>query len=149
MAKRQGLNNKLIQAYRLAIYRVLTDPPFDLRIDHYSEALADWHARVGVNYSALISAANPRSRQLDKTENQRRHSELIHQLRNHPFAEGLNLDPSGQWPDEPSVLIGGISSKEAHALAEIWGQNAWLEADRKAIPRLTAQSERAGYLRKP
>jgi len=81
---------------------------------------------------------------LGKTENQRRHSALIQQLRNHPFAEGLNLDPSGQWPDEPSVLIGGISSKEAHALAEIWGQNAWLEADRKAIPRLAAQSERAG-----
>ena len=52
------------------------------------------------------------------------------------FLRGRGIDPKGEWPDEASLLILGISFKDACALAAELGQNALLWNGADANPRL-------------
>jgi len=37
---------------------------------------------------------------------------------------GMGRDPGGEWPSEPSVLVLGISRREAEVLGRSYDQNA-------------------------
>lgn len=129
-------SNKLNDAYRQARYRVLAEPPFVLHIDQHSPELAAWHADYGVTQSAFLTAANPGSRLLQKDENLTRHEHLMSSVDGFPTTKGRGEDPQGHWPDEASLLVGGISLSDARELARRFGQNALLYAGPDARPGL-------------
>jgi hypothetical protein len=126
----------LADAYRLARYRVLTEPAFVLRIGQYCPELAAWHAANRVVETAFLTAANPGSRLLSDSENHVRHEQLISLVERYPFAPGCGEDPDHEWPDEPSLLIGGLTVSEAQDLARRFGQNAFVHIGLGACPRL-------------
>ncbi|MEN1728530.1 MAG: DUF3293 domain-containing protein [Pseudomonadota bacterium] len=132
----ERLTPELVSAYRAAIYRVCHEPPFELKVDERSASLSAWLRQSDFETAALITAANPASRSLPDSENQQRHANLLASLVGRSFLEGENLDPAGQWPAERSVLIAGMGQEQARVLARQWGQNAWLQIDSDAIPRL-------------
>jgi hypothetical protein len=140
MAERSPPPPALVQAYRSAIYRVLAEPAFELLVDRYSPRLADWHLRCGVNCSALITADNPGSERLASEENLARHRQLRSALESWTVLEARNFDPQGEWPEERSLLVAGLGEADARALADRWGQNAWLQCGPDAIPRLMLSS---------
>jgi hypothetical protein len=128
----------LAEAYAQTDYRVLTTPPFVLRVAEPSPALCQLHADRGVVSSAFLSAANPGSRLLLETENEQRARVLVRTLE----ARGLDFVPAiggaedQDWPPEPSVLILGITLDEARALAAEAGQRAFLWIGSDGLPSL-------------
>lgn len=129
---------ELLAAYRAAHYRVEADPAFDLIPDQLSEALSALHSSHHVRGSAFITAANPASILFDSASNEARAAELEARVQNSGwvFLRGRGIDPKGEWPDEASLLILGISFKDACALAAELGQNALLWNGADAIARL-------------
>jgi hypothetical protein len=111
---------------------------FILRVDEPSAPLRACHAAFGVNCSTFITAWNPRSEPTPQHENEvamaRLHRELAAMgLR---WLRGEGIDPSGDWPGEPSLLVLGLDETAARELAGRFGQNALLCADAGAAPRL-------------
>ena len=122
----------------MAEYRVHDDPPFTLRIDTPHAALAAAHAGHGVDCSAYVTACNPYGREVDETDNARRHATLGRTLAARGFAciEGAGHDPTGAWRAEPSWLVFGLDSEAAKALGVELQQNALLWSGADAVPRL-------------
>jgi hypothetical protein len=121
----------LLAAYRAAEYVVPIgarlcpfhpDRPAPGRLDTW---LAD-HGPAG-----WLSAFNPGSRRLTILDNLRRHDALWRRLRSEgrTALAGYATDPSGEWPDEPSLLVPGIGLEPLNRLALEFGQIAflWLE----------------------
>jgi len=127
---------ELDQAYRATVYRVLYGEPFDLRIDRYSQALADWQLHMSVSHSDLITAFNPGSRVCSGAENVHRSRQLERRLPSNLRVAAVGIDPSGVWPDEAGFLIGGMDRDQVLELMVEFGQNAWVHAGPEAIPRL-------------
>jgi len=132
----------LADAYRLARYRVLAEPTFVLRIGQYCPELAAWQAANRVVETAFLTAANPGSRLLSDNENLVRHEQLIALVEGFPAAPGRGEDPDHRWPDEPSLLIGGLPVSKAQDLARRFGQNAFVHIGLDACPRLVWTSEK-------
>lgn len=127
---------ELVEAYRKAAYEVHAEPPFTLRVDDPSPALASLHAALGVHASAFITAHNP-GEELEPAENETRQAALEAHVRRRgfPMIPGVGRDDAGTWA-EASVLVLGISREEACALGREYGQNAILHAAEDAVPRL-------------
>jgi len=49
---------------------------------------------------------------------------------------GVGRDPRGEWPAEPSVLVLGISRREAEILGRSYEQNAVVFVERGGAPEL-------------
>ncbi len=127
-------NLALDAAYRATEYRVFTDPPLVLHVDHREPRLSALMAGGG----AWLTACNPGSRQLLEAENACRMAALRDELRIAylTFIKGVAIDLEGLWPDEPSLLVPGIDTGRACALARKHGQNALLLISIDATPRL-------------
>ncbi|MBS1190225.1 MAG: hypothetical protein H6R10_2017 [Rhodocyclaceae bacterium] len=129
----------LERAYRATAYRVfLSGGALDLRIDAPCPALAAWLQAQGVAEWAILTAANPASRQLPAQENAARQAELECALLEdgfEPFA-GENIADAGNWPAEESCFVSGITRSEAVALALRFGQNAMVFGVADGVPRL-------------
>lgn len=138
----------LDRAYRATCYHVRAEPPFDLAIDQFSDALARVHATHGVTCSAIVTACNPHSERLSDHDNAARMRQLNHEVAEAGYPTitgvaiaGVAIDPAEhplreRWPDEPNLLILGISLPQARALGSRWQQNAIVVAGHDAIPRL-------------
>lgn len=124
---------RLDRVYRGTHFHVHAPSPFVLKIDEPSAELAALHAQHGVSCSAFVTAWNPRSRTLPDGENEARQHELLAVLRGDGITTlpGTGVDPSGQWPGEPSVLALGLSRSRARQLGERFEQNAivWVGPD--------------------
>lgn len=129
----------LADAYRRTEFRV-ADRGWDfvLRIDQPSAVLASCHEAFGVTRSAYLTAWNPRSEPTALENNQSAQLRLEAELMDAGFAylRGEGVDPAGEWPGEPSVLVLGISADEAERLGRTYGQNAIVVAGRDVVPRL-------------
>ena len=127
-----------LRAYRETRYRVDADPPFTLRVDVRSDALAALHARRGVAASAFVTACNPHGRLLDAAGNAGRRARLLDELARLGTAHvaGLGRHPSNDWPGEESVLALGLDLDAACALARRHAQNALLWCGADATPAL-------------
>ena len=125
-------------AYRATEYRVFAEIPFSLRIDRLEPALAALFARTGVTRAAYITACNPGSRMLPDAANLDRMQALRADLKAAAcrFLEGAAIDPVGNWPDEPSLLVLGIEADAARAIGRQFGQNALLLIGADTTPRL-------------
>jgi hypothetical protein len=126
-------------AYRATIYRVHTgSATFDLRVDAPSSQLAALMRRHGVATAAYLTACNPRSVRVPDAVNRSANDALrLALVRADAFTfDGEAVDPTGEWPPEPSFLALGISAPAATELGVRFGQNAMLFAEADAMPRL-------------
>jgi hypothetical protein len=129
----------LIASYRAADYRAGSDSAaIILRIDQYSESLAQLLAASGRQCAVFITACNPGSQPQSRVTNRAADARLRAELSRHTdqIIEGASSDPSGIWPAEPSLLALGVELDVAQALGRQFGQNAIVWAGADAIPRL-------------
>ena len=116
-----------IAAYAATHYAVHgIEPGFVLRADQPSAELKALHAQTRVACSAFMTAWNPGSRRRANEINEAAQSELEATLRaaGFPLFGGVAVDPTGDWPEEPSVLVLGIHREHAAQLGRHYGQNA-------------------------
>ncbi len=128
-----------IAAYAATHYVVNgIEPPFVLRGGQPSAELKALHERTRVACSAFLTAWNPGSRRRANEINQAAQSELEATLRAAGFSlfAGVAVDPTGDWPEEESVLVLGIPRERAEQLGRHYGQNAILSIGADAVPEV-------------
>lgn len=74
----------------------------------------------------FITAWNPMSQELSRSENEARNEELGNALSEYAVFGGEGRDPEGIWEAERSFLVIGISRANAVALARKYNQRAIL-----------------------
>jgi hypothetical protein len=119
----------LIQAYRNAQYFVhYGEEVLLLKVGFINHALGNLIKAQGKATAAFLTAYNPHSQPQDETINAQAHERLLERLRANGIAviEGLGTDPDEDWDAEPSVLALGLTLSQAEALADEFGQNAFL-----------------------
>jgi hypothetical protein len=133
------LRADLFDAYRRTEYRVADcGYSFVLRIGEPSDALRDCHGDFAVACSAFITACNPRSTATPRAANEAAMSRLEHALADLccRWLRGEGIDPSGEWPGEPSLLALGLDEAAAIELARRFDQYAIVWSGADAAPRL-------------
>lgn len=125
------------EAFLDTCYRIyLPTATADVRIGSKAQAVDDWVRAHAAASAAIITACNPRSRQLTRSANRRRQCALLHLLHgmNHPMLPGRNIAVAGDWPEEPSLVIAALSRGAARRLAARYKQHAcvWLALGRPA-----------------
>jgi len=127
------------QAFNQAIYRV--DAPggaIRLRVGRRAGA-ARLRARLPAHGDGwVITPCNPRAKRMPRPINDRRldalHALLARQRR--PWLSACNLEPHGDWPDEPGAYIYRIPAPVARSIAVRFGQAALLRVPRHKPPEL-------------
>lgn len=133
------MDHDLVAAYLRTDYRVDDRGyTFVMRVNERSEPLRACHASFAVECSAFITAWNPRSESQSLADNEAAMTRLEHRLASIQlqWLRGEGLDPTGEWPGEPSLLVLGLDEDAAIALGVEFGQNAVLCAASDATPRL-------------
>ena len=99
------------------------------------DALLDRH---NATCATIVTAFNPRSRELAPEANKERHQSLVRLLeeRGLTFLLGEGRDPSGQWTAETECIVFGISLAEGLEIARRFDQNAVVFVERGRAPRL-------------
>lgn len=117
---------------------MFTAPPVALRIGESSDALDALLEDAGVDTAAFVTAANPRGMPADPEDNALSTEALLVAQREAGYAcvPGAGGDPRGEWPSEPSVLVLGISRREAEILGRSYEQNAIVFVERGGAPEL-------------
>lgn len=134
-----AISDQLIANYTHADYRIgAAADCITLKIDQYSEPLAQFLATLNQSCAAIISAYNPCSQLVNDEENIAAHEALRHFLAGHAYQgiESVHTDPSGVWPAEKSFFIPGIDIHSAKSFGQQFSQNAIVWIERDAIPRL-------------
>ena len=137
--QRPAVSPTLITAYRATHYCVTGVPEaFVLRIDQHSPYLAACHQSHGVSTSAFLTAYNPLSQPTGDAANEAAQTRLANRLRegSYLYLDGLGLDPSGDWPAEPSLLVLGITLNDAWSIGVEFAQNGFVWCAPDAVPRL-------------
>lgn len=133
------MDEALLKAYRQARYRVhLPTGTETLTIDAASRPLARLLKCRNARGAAIITACNPASRLQTAAVNRAASARLDVRLAQagHHRIPTTAVDPAGQWPDEPGVLVVGISRHVARAVAREFGQNALVWVDAGGVPCL-------------
>jgi hypothetical protein len=133
------LDPELLAAYRRTEYRVDdAGYAFVLRVGEPSDALRDCHAAFGVNCSTFITAWNPRSTPTPGEQNAAAMARLEQAVAalGCRWLRGEGIDPHGDWPGEPSVLVLGLDEAAAVGLAGRFDQHAIVCSGVDATPRL-------------
>ena len=89
--------------------------------------------RHGVDRWAFITAWNPKSIELPRQENDRRQAQLLSRLANYIVVPGEGVGRDVTWAPEPSLLVLGISRKDAIRLGRAFEQLA-IVAGHKGFP---------------
>ena len=126
----------LSAAYNAAHYRVFADPPFVLRVGERSAELNALLASHSAGTWAFITACNPGSVPLSDEENAERMVRLREMLNHLTTYPGEGIDPTDEWPGEPSVLVVGIDRAEAVEVAKTFEQAAILAGIRGGAAEL-------------
>jgi len=126
------IDPSLLAAYLGAEYVVFSEPAISLRVGQRSEALEALLDDAGAETAAFVTAANPGGKAADPGENALSTEALLLAQREAGYAciPGVGRDPGGEWPAEPSVLVLGISRREAEVLGRSYEQNAVLFAEK-------------------
>lgn len=133
-----AIPSDLIEAYRTTDYHVETEAPFVLTVGLASPALAKLYSKHRCDCAAYVTASNPFSQVASDVDNQRRHAELVEELKNRSlhFLEGMGRDSRDQWPGEASCLVLGLSLEAAKKLGRQFGQNALVWCGPDTVPQL-------------
>jgi hypothetical protein len=132
------LRPDLIDAYQRALYVVFGEPALLIRIGEPNPELDALLKDHEAHTAAFVTAANPHGARLSAAENHAAAEALLKSefLIGHAWCQGEGRDPAGQWPAEPSVLVIGLSRKDAAALGFVYGQNAIVFIDKGKAPEL-------------
>jgi Protein of unknown function (DUF3293) len=133
------LSPALLDAYRRTQYLIFVgDLQIELEIDTHSPQLAELLRRESRQSAAVLTAWNPRSEPRSEAENRAAQIDLLRLLKTLPVVSysGENRARDNAWPIEPSVLVLGVDRATAQALAQRFGQLAFLWSDTSAIPQL-------------
>lgn len=132
------IDRETIQAYLETHYCVQTEPVIVLRVDEPCPDLAVAHDRKNADCSAFLTAWNPLSQVLSGSENASRHVALTNELehRSLEYVDVVSHHPSNGWPNEPGVLVFGLSLEAAKTLGTRYEQNAIVWNGPDAVPRL-------------
>lgn len=135
-----AIPENLRAAYHAALYEV--DPPQGAPIRFQAgvpstdlDALLD---AKQCSQAVLVTACNPRSVALCAAENAAAQENLRNELAAcaHAFLPGRGLDPTGAWPSEPSFLVLGLDRAAGAALAQAYGQYAFVYLMRGRAPEI-------------
>lgn len=132
------LDQTLINAYLKTHYHVRMAKHFILEIGKQSPELLRWQSIFGVDCSAFITAHNPLGVRLPDQENEDRNNILLSEVQAiyKTVVKGFGQDPLGEWPNEDSFLIFGISLDDAKAVGNKYEQNAIVWCGSDAVPQL-------------
>jgi len=122
------IDQDLRNAYELAMYR-LFDSGILFKINQKNDDLALLLSQFQASNGYFISAFNPKSRILEKTDNLQRHELLKSKLLllKGTIFEGIGEDANDEWPGELSFLVIGISRAAIIDMARFFGQLAVVE----------------------
>ncbi len=126
----------LDQLYNAAEYAVDDGAlRFVIRIGELSDELDALLQEAQCDSWAFISAHNPRSTELTKSENDARHGRFLLFLdeKGYRYFAGYGQSPDGSWTPETSLLIIGIDRDEAVRIGRKFEQHAVL-AGRGGFP---------------
>lgn len=118
---------KLTEFYQSTSYRARTSRgELTLRIGERSELLDRLLDDCEVSEWAYLTSCNPHSQRLTDKENSARVQELRDLLDSGgwPYFSGSSCADEGDWPDEESVLILGVSLNTALKIGSQFGQYA-------------------------
>ncbi|MCW8878521.1 MAG: DUF3293 domain-containing protein [Kangiellaceae bacterium] len=121
--------NKLASAYREAIYQFsFQGLNYNLEVDRKNENLDRLLGSLDTSQAAFITAFNPQSQILSKTENTLNQSRLVKRVEQMGFQylKGFSTDQNFSWPKEESLFVTGISFEKALALAVEFNQKGFL-----------------------
>lgn len=139
----QLIDQQLLAAYRSTTYRVAAQgTTLALHIDQHNADLAKLLQDTGVDCAALLTAWNPGSNWLSRTDNALRQRALLDELAAGGFCwlPAANVPHHGSsigedWTED-SVLVLALDRHGANAIAARYGQCAFLWMDRSATPQL-------------
>ncbi len=139
MTPNRNLPNELLEAYLKTAY-VISDEAFNftLRVNEKNSDLDDLLRLYQKEFAAFLTAYNPRSELLNRSENEKRQRELISILeaKGYQFLGGYGQSQTSDWSPEASVLILGMDLQTASKLARRFEQNAFLFIAKGAAPEL-------------
>lgn len=117
------LDRRLVEAYLRTIYAVAN---FEVNIGQCYLAFEKWLEEQGVKTYTFITAWNPASRILPKSENILRNNDLEAGLQkvSSIVLPARHIALAGNWPPEASFWAGDISDENAVLLGKKYDQNA-------------------------
>ncbi|QDU71923.1 DUF3293 domain-containing protein [Mucisphaera calidilacus] len=127
------MSRELLEAYRATSYTAETPAGvITLRVGQTCRAMRRLMGEHGVMTAVYLTAANPGSEVLSDAENAARLAELDASLDRDGFDYyvGRAIADAGDWPDEASRLVLGMTRAEGARLALRMGQHAFLACDR-------------------
>ena len=118
----------LRQAFEETHYIVQHQPPFTLRIGQHSPELDALLKDAGYDCAAFITAWNPMSKPLSTEENRSRQQNLLNEVNAIGLTalQGIGQHPSNGWLAEESILVPGLQLEAARAVANTFGQLAFV-----------------------
>lgn len=123
----------LVRAFLDTDYVVsAAEEPYTVRIGRRHPQL---DRRIGNQPWAIVTAYNPGAVDRSDVENRRAHASLVRMAESTGLRtlSACNRDPSGQWPDEPSLLLYPCAGDMAKELALEFGQAGFV-AGRAGTP---------------
>ena len=129
-----ALTSELLQAYINTAYRVYDGNSVEtLQIGEASDFMVERMQRLGVTSACLITASNPFSEPLGRTENTARNAALAAEIRKAGLAllPGRGESLQDEWPGEESFLVFGPTRDLAVTWCRRYRQNAvvWIGGD--------------------
>lgn len=128
----------LLAAYRATAFHVFAQPPFALRIDERSKAVAALMAAHDASCAAFITAWNPESEPTSDAANaeaQRRLAAAV-ERGGYKWLPGEGRGATSDWPAEESLLVLGLPRGKAKELGRTFRQNAVVWVGTDAVPEL-------------
>ena len=126
--------------YNATHFRVSDYPHnFTLRIGQASSAAQAILWDQSADTAIFITAYNPFSQPQDAAVNEAAQAKLrlrLDELGASAVLQGEGVDPSAQWPGEPSFLAVGLSREVGAQLAKDFGQHAFVLVERDKAPAL-------------
>lgn len=133
------MDAELLAAYQRTEYRVRDGAyAFVMRVEEPSPLLQACQESFGVTCSAFLTACNPHSTPTPRDVNEAAMARLEQDLAGMGlrWLRGMGVDPAGDWPGEPSLLVLGLDQPAGVALARRLAQNAIVCAAADAVPHL-------------
>jgi hypothetical protein len=128
----------LRRAYENAEYAIFGERELVLRIGVPSRALDAMMAAHRAASAAYLSAANPEGELRSEEHNRAAHEELLRSrwLAGKACYEGESRHPLGRRPPKPSVLVLGLSRRDAVAIGRDHAQRAIVFVEKGRAPEL-------------
>lgn len=133
-------SSRLLEAYLQAGYAFDTEGgTCVLRPGHASASAQRWLETRASSWG-FVTAFNPKSSALCEQENRARHENLLREVAALGWRsiEARGLDPAGEWPEEPGLLILDRGLEDLVALARRFEQNAVLHGAPGRPPKVVA-----------